>query len=169
MSPALDRDARLDRGAHRLAEIDAGDRAAGAARLPADERQRESGAFEPLLEPRRDEADDARRPVLAGDDDRRAALVEAEREQRFGLGLRERRDLDLLARAVQPVELGGDGARLEVVGRGQEPDAQGRVADAPARVDARADEKAQVIGPRRPVGACDVKAAPQARDGGAGA
>ena len=84
---------------------------------PPVERQREGRAVEPLLEPRRDEADDARRPGLARHDhDRRAALLEAERQQRLGLGLGERRDLDLLPRAVQPVEFGGDGARLEVVG-----------------------------------------------------
>ena len=158
MPAALDRNARLDRRAHRLSEIDARDRAAGAGRVPARERKRKGRALEPLLEPRREEADDAGRPCLArDDDDRRATLLEAERRERFGLGLRERRDLDLLTRAVQPVEFEGDGARLEVVGRRQEPDAQGRVADASARVDARADEKAQVIGPRRSVGARDVE------------
>ena len=37
MSAALDRDARFDRRAHRPAEIDAHDRAAGAGRMPAGE------------------------------------------------------------------------------------------------------------------------------------
>ena len=48
---------------------------------PPVERKREGRALEPLLEPRRDEADDARRPSLARDDDRRAALLEAERQR----------------------------------------------------------------------------------------
>ena len=147
----------LDRRPHRPAEIDAGDRAAGAGRLRPGERQRERRALEPLLEPGREQADDAGRPRFAGDDDRRAAFLEAERHERFGLGLGQRRDLDLLADAVQPVELDRDRARFEVVGRGQEPDAEGRVADASAGVDARTDEKAQVIGPRRSVGAGDVE------------
>ena len=101
VAAALDREAGIDRGAHDAAEIDAGDRATRAGRLGAVQRQRECRPLEPLLEPRRDEADDAARPTLARDDDRRAALLEPERQQRFRLGLGQRRDLDLLARAVQ--------------------------------------------------------------------
>ena len=49
------------------------------------------------------------------------------------------------------------GARLDVVGRGQKPDAERRIADASARVDARANDKAQVVRPRRSIGAGDVE------------
>ena len=116
-----------------------------------------AGPLEALLEPRGDEADDSRRPSFARHDHRGAALLEPERQQRLRLGLGERRDLDLLPRAVQAVELGGDLARFVLVARGQQPDAKRRVADAAAGVDARADDEAEVIGARRPVGAGDVE------------
>ena len=80
--------------------------------MPARERQREGRTLEPLLEPRRKQADDARRPCLARDDDRGAPLLEAEREQRFRLRLRQRFNLDLLTDPVQPVEFSRDRARL---------------------------------------------------------
>ncbi len=86
-----------------------------------------------------------------------AAFLETERHERFGFGLGERLDLDPLANAVQAVELDRDRARFEVVGRGQEADAEARVAYASAGVDARPDEKAQMLGPRRTVGARDVE------------
>ena len=98
----------FDRRPHHPAEIDARDRAAGAGRVAPGEAQREGRALEPLLEPRREQADDARRPGRSRDHDRRAALLEAQREQRFRLGLGQRLDLDLLADAVQPVELDRD-------------------------------------------------------------
>ena len=124
---------------------------------PPARRQREGRALEPFLEPRRQQADDPGRPTFPGYDDRSAPLLEAQRQQRFRLGLRQRFNLDQLADAVQPVELDRDRARLDVVDRGQEPDAQGRVADASARIDARADDKAQMVGPRRSVSAGDVE------------
>ena len=167
MAAALDRDARFDRRAHRPAEIDARDRAAGAGRIAPGEAQREGRALEPLLEPRREQADDARRPGRARHHDRGASFLQAQREQSLRLGLRQRLDLDLLADSVQPVELDRDRPRLDVVGRGQEPHAERRVADPSARVDARADDKAQMVGPRRSVRAGDVEQAPQARGGGA--
>ncbi len=125
--------------------------------MSAGEGQREGRAVEPLLEPRRQNADDPWRPSLARHHHRCASLLETERRQRLGLGLGERGDLDLLAGAVQPIELGGNCARLEVVGRGQEPRAETRVADPPAGVDPRPDQEAEMIGPRRPVGAGDVE------------
>ena len=121
------------------------------------ERQRERRTLEPLLEPRREQADDAGRPCFADDDDRRAAFFQPERHERFRLGLGERSDLDLLPDAVEPVELDRNRARFKVVCRGEEPDPQGRIANASARIDARADEKAQVIWPRRSVRAGDVE------------
>ena len=88
--------------------------------FPAGEGQREGRAVEPLFQPRRQKADHARRPAFARHHHRGAPLLEPERKERLGLGFRERGDLDLLAGAVQPVELGGDGARLDVVGRRQQ-------------------------------------------------
>ena len=131
--------------------------------MRAGEREGEGRPVEPLLEPRRQQADDARRPVRARHHHRRAALLEPEREQGLGLGLGQRLDLDLLAGAVEPVELGGDGARLDLVGGRQQPRAERRVADPPARIDARPDHEAQMIGPRRTVGAGDVEQGRQPR------
>ncbi len=52
---------------------------------------------------------------------------------------------------------------LAFVARRQQPRAERGIADAAARVDARADEKAEVIGARRPVGARRVEQGRQAR------
>ena len=125
------------------------------------QRQGEGGAAEPVLQPRGDEADDARRPALARHDHAGATLLQPERGQRLRLGLRERRGLDALALAVEPVEFGGDSRAFRRVGAGQEPRPERRVADAPAGVDARTDEKAQMIGRRRAAGAGDVEQAPR--------
>ena len=138
-------------------KIDARDRAAGAGRKAPGEAQREGRALEPFLETRREQADDARRPCRSRNNDRGASFFQAQGEQSLRLGLRQSLDLDLLADPVQPVEFDRDRPRLDVVRRGQEPDAQRRVADPSARVDARADNKAQMVGPRRSVGAGDVE------------
>ncbi len=55
----------------------------------------------------------------------------------FGDGLGHRLPLDLLTLLVEPIELGGDAARLDLVVRQQKPRAQSRVADAAAGIDAR--------------------------------
>src|SRR6185437_8242753 len=115
----------------------------------------ERAEAEAILQPRGDEADDARRPALAGDDDAGAALLQSERDERLRLRLGQRRRLDALALAIEPVEFGGDSGRLGGVSGAQQPRAQRRIADAAAGVDAGADEEAQMIGRRRPAGAGD--------------
>ena len=150
VAAALDEQTRGDGMAHRAADIDAGDRAsragADAARL---QRNRESGPAIALLQPRGDEADDARMPALPRRDDNGALLFDAERGHRLGLGLRERRLLDGLALAVEPVELGGHRAGLGWVVFEQEARAEVGTADASARIDARPEQKAQVPAFRR--------------------
>src|ERR1700722_10780566 len=157
MPPALDGDARFDRRAHRTAEIDAGDRAAGPRRMAAREGEREGRTLEPLLEPRRQQAYDAGRPPFSRNDDRCAPLFEAKRQERLRFSLSQRLDFDLLADAVETVKLARDRARFDVVSRGQEPHAKACIADTPARVDAWADHKAQMIGSRRSVRAGGVE------------
>ena len=124
--------------------------------MRARERKGEGRTAEPLLEPRRQREP---RPAAsrARHHHRRAALLEPEREQSLGFGFGQRLDLDHLGRAVEPVELGCDSARLDLVGSRQEPRAKGRIADPPAGVDARPDHEAQMLGPRRTVGARDVE------------
>ena len=139
-------------------------RAAGAGRDGAVQRQRESRPLEPLLEPRRDDADDARRPALARHDHASAAFLEPEAGERLRLGLGQHGDLDLLPRPIEPVELVGDLSRAQVVARRQQPGAERGVADPAARVDARADQIAEVIAARRPVGPRRVE---QRREAGA--
>ena len=109
--------------------------------MRARERKGEGRTAEPLLQPRRQQANHARRPVCARHHHRRAALLEPERGQSLGFGFGQRLDLDHLAGAIEPVELGRDGARLDLVGGRQQPRAEGRIADAPARIDARPDRK----------------------------
>ncbi len=126
-------------------------------------RQREGRPLEALLQSRRDQANDAARPALARHHHRRAALFEAERGKRLGFGLGERRQLDLLAGAVETVEFGGDVMRLRLVTCRQQAHAERRVADAAAGVDARPDQKTEMIGARRAVGAGDVEQRGEAR------
>ena len=112
MAAALEQQPLAHRLAHRAAEIDAGDRAARAgadAALP--ERDRERRPAEALLEPRRHQPDHARMPARRGGDHHGAALLQAERRHGLRLGLLQRRDLDHLALAVEPVELGGEPRR----------------------------------------------------------
>ncbi len=137
--------------------------------MDAGEAEREGGTVEPLLETRGQDADHSWRPALARHHQRRAPLLEPERGQRLGLGLRERSDLDLLASPVQPVEFGGDRPRLELVARREQSRAERRVADPAAGVDPRADQEAEVIGPRRPVGARRRRTGPRVPAGRAGA
>jgi hypothetical protein len=70
MAAALDQETFADGATHCAAEIDAGDRAAGAGADPARlERNREGRTPEPLLEPRRDQPDHAGMPAFGGGDD----------------------------------------------------------------------------------------------------
>ncbi len=78
-----------------------------------------------------------------GDDDG-ALLLDAERGQRLGFGLGERRLLDHLALAVEPVELGRDARRLGRIVGEQQPHAEIGAADASAGIDARAEQEAEM-------------------------
>ena len=68
---------------------------------------------------------------------------------RLALGLLAHQHLDRAALLVEPVELGGDGARFLGVGRGQQSHAKVGLADAPAGVDPRAEREAEVAAARR--------------------
>ena len=109
MAAALDQHARLDAGAHDAAEIDAGDRTAGAGRLP-----RRSSARAKAGRSKRSFSRAATMPTTPGRQPSPATTTQAPRSsspsasQSLGLGRLQHRDLDLLARAVEPVEFGGD-------------------------------------------------------------
>ena len=124
VAAALHQQFFLHRLPHGFAEIDARDRAAragaDAARL---QRNRKGGTCKLLLQPRGDQADDAGVPALGGGHDHRTLVLEPERRQRFGLGLRLRRLLDDAALAVEPVEFGRDPRRLRDVAFQQKPHA----------------------------------------------
>ncbi len=66
----------------------------------AREGERKGRPGEPLLEPGGDQADHARRPAFARDDDRGAPFLQSQRQQRFRLGFGERGDLDLATGAI---------------------------------------------------------------------
>src|SRR5260221_5526868 len=85
MTATLDEDAGIEGQAHRQAEIDAGDRAAGATRLPALllEAQHDARQVEAVLEARGRKAENPRMPAFAGDDDDGTAAGRAE----SGIGL----------------------------------------------------------------------------------
>ena len=106
MAAALDDEALAHGAPHRLAEIDPRNRAprtgAGAAGL---ERNGKGGSPEPFLEARCDQSHHARMPARSGSHDDRALLLRTQRSHGLGLGFGERRKLDGLALAVEPVEL----------------------------------------------------------------
>ena len=133
------------RAAHGAADIDAGDRAAGpgadAARF---ERNRKRRPAEFLLQPRRDQTDDAGMPAFSRGDHHRALFLDAERSHGFGLGLRHGFHLDGLPLAVEPVELGGDARRFNRIVFEQQPHAEIGAADAAAGIDARAEQKSEM-------------------------
>ena len=147
VAAALDQQPVAHGLAHRAAEIDARDRAAGAGADAAGlERDRESGPAEPLLQPRGDQADHAGMPALGGGDDDRALLFDAERGHGLGFRLRHRGNLDRLALAVEAVELGGDARALGRIVLQEQVDAERRAPDAAAGIDARPEQKAEMPG-----------------------
>ena len=137
MAAALDQQALVHGGAHGVAEIDAGDRAAGAGAAVAEHGDGEGRAAEALLQPRGDQTDHARMPAVLGSDHHRAALLQPERGERFGFGLGKRRLLDGPALGVQAIELERDLHGLGRVVGEQEARAKRGVADPAAGVDAR--------------------------------
>ena len=145
MAAALQRDAGLDGGAHGAAESAPATERAEPTRLPSPfGGEREGRPVEALLQPRRDKPDDARMPIRRGRDDDRRVGSTVEHPQRLRLGLGDRGLLDLLALAVEPVELRRDAVRFHGVVAEQQARAERRVADAAAGVDARSDEEAEV-------------------------
>ena len=137
----------MNRLPHRLAEIDAANRAAragaDAARL---QRNGKGGPREFFLQPRSDETDHAGMPAFRGRDDHRALVFQPERRQRLGFGLRLGRLLDDPALAVEPVELGGDPRRFRDVAFQQQPHAEIGAPDPPAGIDARPQHEAEMPG-----------------------
>ena len=141
-----------DRGAHRATDVGADHRAqragAVAARLgvPGDDAR---WPAEALGQPAGDEPDDALVPGVRAEQQHRD--VGTLGDHRFGLRQRLLEHL-LLERApllVQVVEQHRDAGRLRLVLAGQQARAQRRIADAPAGVDARAEDEAEVIRRRR--------------------
>ena len=147
VAAALHQQFLLHRLPHRLAEIDARDRAAragaDAARL---QRNRKGGTRKLLLQPRGNQTDDAGMPALGGGHDHSALVFEPERRQRLGFGLRLRRLLDDAALAVEPVEFGRDPRGLRDVAFQQQPHAEIGAPDPAARIDARPQHEAEMPG-----------------------
>ena len=142
---------------HRLAEIDAGDRAARAGADAAGlERNGKRRPREFFLQARGDEADDAGMPALRGGDDHRALVLEAERGHRLGFGLRLGRLLDDAPLGVEPVEFGGDPRGFRQIAFQQQPHAEIGAPDAAAGVDARTQHEAEMPGLRRAVQPRDI-------------
>ena len=90
-------------------------------------------------------------PAFGGGHDHRALVLEPERSQRLGFGLRLRRLLDDAALAVEPVELGRDPRGLGDVTFQQQPHAEIGAPDAAASIDARPQHEAEMPGVRRAV------------------
>ncbi len=78
-----------------------------------------------------------------------AFLLDAQRRHRLGFRLRQRRLLDHLAFAVEPVEFGGHRASLGGVVFQEQPRAEIGAADAPSRIDTWPEQKAEVPAFRR--------------------
>ena len=66
-------------------------------------------------------------------------VFQAQRDKCLSLGLRQGRLLDLLTLAIEPIELGGDTRRFNGVFFQQQSHAEIGPANAPARIDARAE------------------------------
>ena len=98
-----------------------------------------------LLEPAGDDADHARMPAAAGDDDHGALACACGAARR----LLADQHLDRAALLVEPVELGGDGARFLGILGGQQAHAEVGLADPAAGIDPRAEREAEVAARRR--------------------
>ena len=84
------------------------------------------------------------------------AGVGSERSFGEGKGFLEHALLDRLTLGVERFELGGDGARLDLVVGGEQLGAEARRADPAAGIDARAEDEAERVAGRRRVDAGDV-------------
>ncbi len=95
-------------------------------------------------------------PAFGRRDDDRALVLQAERSQRLGFGLRLRGLLDQAALAVEAVELGRNPRGFRHVALQQQAHAEIGAADAPAGIDARAQHEAEMPGFRRAVEARNI-------------
>ena len=155
--------ARRDRRANRGAEIDAFDGAAGPRPGPARQRDGEGRAAEPVLDPRGEEADQPGMPAGIVEDESRDVRIGSDLPLGLGQGCRQHFRLQGLTLGVEPVELPGIGERAgRIVGR-EEQAAELRPPDAPARVDARSEHEAEMIGSQRPADAPGVLQCGEAR------
>src|SRR5262245_39018264 len=150
VTAALDQEPILHSLPHRAAKIDARDRAPRAgAKATWLERDRKCRTTEFFLQTRCDKPDHAGMPALGRRNDDRSLVLSAERRHRFGLRLRHGRNLDRLALAVEPVELGGEPSRLDLVLMQKEINAERCAANAAAGIDAWTEQESQVPRLRR--------------------
>ena len=147
------------------AEVDARDRAARALALAGIEPDHHGGAAEALLQPRRDDADDARMPALAGGPGQRAVGAAGEH---LRLGRGEHPRLDVAALGVQPVEPLGERRRLVRVVGGEQPRPEVGGADPAAGVDPRPEREAERPGRGRAAHPRHLRERDEARTAAAG-
>ncbi len=102
-----------------------------------------------VLEPRGQQADDARMPIGAGGDDDGRPIAAG----KLGIGLHSCRgqhfQFHLLPLLIKPVQRLGDGAGFDGIVGGEQAAAECCVADAPPGIDARADQIGQMEGADR--------------------
>ncbi len=130
-----------------LTHIKPADRTAGAC-APAVriEGNGEGRAPEFFLDAGGKQADDAGMPVFPCRDDDRRGVAGSVLRQNFRLGLSQHDGLHGLALAVELIQPLGDLLCLCRVLKRQQPAAKGRIADPATGIDARTDEKAEMIG-----------------------
>ena len=117
-------------------------------------RNREGRAPEFFLEARGDEPNDTRMPAIARHDDDGGPL---RCRACLRLSLVKRRAFQLLTLAIEPVEFFSNRAGLHGIVQRQEPGAERGVADPASRIDARTDQKAEMIGVGRLLQARDIE------------
>ena len=149
---------RVPGGEHCRADGHAGDRPRRAAHLPPLPGAHQSRAAEPLHQAARNDADDARMPVVADRECEGRAFLRLHCE-RGGQHIR----LHLPAFPVELFQRLGEAPRLSGVVRGKQPCAEPRLADAPACIDPGAEHETQMEGVRLPL---DAGGGEQGRDSG---
>src|SRR5262249_47501868 len=113
MAPALEQKSFLHRLPDHAAKINPGDRPPrpGSCATGVD-CNRKSRTTVALLQSRGDQSHDARMPTFPCGNDHSAFLFQTERGQRLCFGLQQRCLLDLLAFAIETIELSGNAACL---------------------------------------------------------
>ena len=147
VAAAVPQQAGLARGDHGSAQVDAGDRAAGALADAVRQRDHAGRPGGPLDDAGRDDADDAGMPALAGDEHQRQPFG------RLRLRLLQRgsqhRPFDGPAFGVEAVEPFGEPARFGRIVRRQQLRTEIGPADPPAGIDPRPQHEAGMVGARR--------------------